>query len=437
MAARPKDHVVVAVVGGGWSGCAAAVSAARALGDRGHVVLMERTDMLLGLGLAGGIFRNNGRYTAAEECLALGGGGRLIGIMDAAAKHAGIEFPGHKHASLYDTNGIEPDTLAYLGRERIQVKFMARVNGARRIGRRVEWVELQAGGERVPADAFVDATGSAGPPGNCLAYGNGCAMCVLRCPSFGPRLGLAELAGIDELVATRADGTPGSFSGSCDLRKESLDPSLREQLERTGVVLVPIPEELQLHGKLDSKACQQYNLPEFGSTLVLLDSGTAKMMSPYFPVATLRRLPGLSRARYEDPAAGGLGNSIRYMAMARHNRALRVTGLANVFCAGEKSGPLVGHTEAIVTGMLAGHNAARAALGMHGLTLPAGLATGDFISQLTSCIQGERLTARLTFAGAAFFERMRRRKAYTTDGQAICDRVSGLGLRGVFDRPLS
>ncbi|MDP2871430.1 MAG: FAD-dependent oxidoreductase [Bacillota bacterium] len=435
MTASTRANLAVVIVGGGWAGCAAAVSAARALRGRGRAVVLERTDMLLGLGLAGGIFRNNGRYTAAEECLALGGGGRLIGVMDGAARHTGIEFPGHRHASLYDTNAIEPDTRAFLAAEGVEVRLMARVTGAGRAGRRVTRVE--AGGEAIMAQAFVDATGSAGPPGNCLHYGNGCAMCVLRCPSFGPRLGLAELAGHDELVATRADGTPGSFSGSCDLRKDSLDPWLREQLERTGVAQVPIPEDLRQPGKLDAKACQQYNLPEFGSSLVLLDSGTAKMMSPYFPLEGLRRLPGLSRARYDDPAAGGIGNSVRFMAIARHDRCLRVTGLANVFCAGEKCGPQVGHTEAIVTGMIAGHNAARSALGLEPVALPSDLAVGDFVGVLTSIVRKGRLATRLTFAGAAFFERMRMRKAYTTDGQAIRDRIAGLGLDGIFDQPLS
>nr|MCU0586267.1 FAD-dependent oxidoreductase [Desulfobacterales bacterium] len=54
----------VVIVGGGWSGCAAAL-AARSRGA--DVVLVERTDMLLGTGLVGGIMRNNGRFTAAEE----------------------------------------------------------------------------------------------------------------------------------------------------------------------------------------------------------------------------------------------------------------------------------------------------------------------------------------------------------------------------------
>lgn len=34
-------------------------------------------------------------------------------------------------------------------------------------------------------DVFIETTGSTGPMGNCLRYGNGCAMCILRCPSFG------------------------------------------------------------------------------------------------------------------------------------------------------------------------------------------------------------------------------------------------------------
>ncbi len=63
--------VRIVVVGGGWGGCAAALGASKAGAD---VTLLERTDMLLGTGLVGGIYRNNGRYTAAEEMIAMGGG---------------------------------------------------------------------------------------------------------------------------------------------------------------------------------------------------------------------------------------------------------------------------------------------------------------------------------------------------------------------------
>ena len=45
----------VIIIGGGWAGSAAALAAKQAGADR--VVILERTDMLLGCGLAGGIMR--------------------------------------------------------------------------------------------------------------------------------------------------------------------------------------------------------------------------------------------------------------------------------------------------------------------------------------------------------------------------------------------
>jgi hypothetical protein len=391
--------------------------------------------MLLGLGLAGGIFRNNGRYTAAEECLAMGGGGRLFSVMDGAALHRGIEFPGHSHASLYDIVRVEPDARAFLEEQGVEVHLTARVTGAGKAGRRLRWVDFD--GRRLEAEAFVDATGSAGPPGNCVVHGLGCAMCVLRCPSFGPRLGLAGLAGADEWPATRPDGGIGSISGSCDLRKDSLAPALRRELESRGVAVVPLPEDLRHPEALGRKACQQYNLPPYGDNLILLDTGAAKLMASFFPLESLRRLPGLSRARYEDPAAGGMANSMRFMAQVRHNSALRVTGLVNLFCAGEKSGPLVGHTEAIATGMLAGHNAARVALGLKPVALPRTTAVGDFVACVTAAVRGRDRSERLTFAGAGFFRRMIRHGVYTTNESAIAERVEDAGFTGFFDRRLT
>ena len=60
----------VVVIGGGWAGCSAAVP----LKAGADVTICERTDLLLGLGNVGGIMRNNGRYTAAEELINLGAG---------------------------------------------------------------------------------------------------------------------------------------------------------------------------------------------------------------------------------------------------------------------------------------------------------------------------------------------------------------------------
>ena len=68
----------VVVIGGGWSGVAAAITAKKAGAD---VSIYEKTDLLLGLGNVGGIMRNNGRYTASEELIALGAGD-LINLTD-------------------------------------------------------------------------------------------------------------------------------------------------------------------------------------------------------------------------------------------------------------------------------------------------------------------------------------------------------------------
>ena len=84
----------VVVIGGGWAGASAAIAAKK---TGAEVVLFEKTDMLLGLGNVGGIMRNNGRYTASEELIALGAPD-LINLTDTFSRHKNIEFPGHKHA---------------------------------------------------------------------------------------------------------------------------------------------------------------------------------------------------------------------------------------------------------------------------------------------------------------------------------------------------
>ena len=81
----------VVIVGAGWAGCAASISARKQWAE---VVLLERTDMILGTGLVGGIMRNNGRFTAAEEMLAMSGG-ELFQLTDQNSLHRSIEFPGH------------------------------------------------------------------------------------------------------------------------------------------------------------------------------------------------------------------------------------------------------------------------------------------------------------------------------------------------------
>ena len=89
-------------------------------------------------------------------------------------------------------------------------------------------------------DAFIDATGTAGPQGQCTKYGNGCAMCILRCPSFGGRVSVTARCGVREMIG-RKGGRIGAMSGSCELLKESLSREIVGRLDEEGIAVVPIP----------------------------------------------------------------------------------------------------------------------------------------------------------------------------------------------------
>lgn len=426
----------VVIVGGGWSGCGAALAARKKGCD---VELFERADMLLGTGLVGGIMRNNGRFTATEEMIAMGGG-ELFTIADANSRHVNIDFPGQDHASLYDVARIEPAVKKALLDAGVVIHTRARVKDIETEGTNIVGITADRfhSGEQITirADAFVDASGTAGPMGNCMKYGNGCAMCIYRCPTFGPRFSIAARAGVEEIIGKKADGSFGAMSGSCKLHKDSLSPKIKKQLDETGVVVVPIPQELQKSIEtLKQKCCQQYALREYVENIILLDTGHAKLMTAYYPLDLLRKIPGFENARFEDPYAGGIGNSIRYLGMLPRDNALKVKGLGNVFCAGEKAGLLVGHTEAIVTGTLAGHNAARCALGMEKFVeLPVSLACGDAVAYVREAMQtAEGLTKKYTFSGSVYFTRMKKKNLYTTDIPTIKKRVEKTGMTNFFE----
>lgn len=261
----------VVVIGGGWSGTAAAIQAKKSGAD---VTLIERTDLLLGLGNVGGIIRNNGRYTAAEELIALGGGD-LFHIIDGCAKHKNIEFPGHKHATLYDVNRMEPAVRKYLYEKEIEIFFKSRVCDVEMKDNKMIGIYLQDG-SLIEGDVFVETTGSTGPMGNCVRYGNGCSMCILRCPSFGPRISISKRAGIEDILGKSGTDGYGAMSGSCKINKESLSPEVRKQLEETGVFIAEVPKEDINMDKLSKKVCQQYALKEFAENIILLDTGHAR-----------------------------------------------------------------------------------------------------------------------------------------------------------------
>jgi hypothetical protein len=422
----------VVIIGGGWSGCAAAVSSKKAGAD---VTVIEKTDLLLGLGNVGGIMRNNGRYTAAEELIALGCGD-LIKITDRNTIHSNIDFPGHKHASLYNVNKIEGEVSKYLKSLNIELMMESRVNDINFDGQKIKGVYL-SDGTYINGDVFIETTGTTGPMGNCLRYGNGCSMCVLRCPSFGPRISISERCGVSDIQGERGDDIFGAFSGSCKLAKESLSEEIKAELDSKGVVILKVPEEDVNYEKLDTKVCQQYALKEFAENIILLDTGHAKLMTTYYPLHKLRKINGLENAKYVDPYAGSKGNSIRYLSVAPRTNDLKVIGVDNLFCAGEKSGLFVGHTEAICTGTLAGHNAVRLTMGMPLLILPSSIAIGDLITYTNEKVRTrEGRKDRYTFAGSVYFNRMKELGLYSIDIDEIRRRVQKVNLDNVFSQKL-
>ncbi len=420
---------VIVVIGGGWAGCAAAAAARRA---GAGTILLERTDLLLGTGLVGGIMNNNGRFTAARE-LELMGAGLLFEVIDSVTLHRRVNFPGHNHASLYDVDRIEGAVRSALEAMGVTLLTRARVADVACEGSRVTSVVL-SDGRCIRADAFVDATGTAGPASNCARVSGACVMCVLRCPTFGPRVSVAAKAGVAELTSPMFP----AMSGSCKLVKRSLAQWLVRKLEEEASVVIPVPRYVAREDRSAHKACQQYALPEFYDNIVLLDTGQAKLMAPFFPLDRLHAIEGFENAAFQDPRAGSLGNSIRYNIVTPHDMHLKVDALDNLFCAGEKSGLLVGHTEAICTGTLAGHNAARCALRLQPFLPPASTVLGDLLSYVDATLRPPvGVPQKITCAGGAYFSRMYDTGLYTTDMKRIASRVRQAGCESVFSQRLA
>lgn len=464
----------IVIVGGGWAGCAAAI-AARKQGS--EVVLAEKTDLLLGAGNAGGIMRNNGRFTATEENIALGAG-ELFEITDRYAVHKNVNFPGHDHASFYDVTRVEPAVRSLLlemgvtlmmGSRAVDVDLVRAGSqtlpqaqaltdktgnaadqpagadwppaGQERTLRAVKVLSGIPGGSQelnetwLEADCFVETTGSSGPMGNCMAYGNGCAMCVQRCPAFGPRVSLTQKAGLYDMMGLRESGRPGAFSGSCKIEMTSLSKKLQKSLKKDGYRVIPLSEKLINRDKLKEKVCQQYALDAFAENVVVLDTGEAKLMSPFFDLETLRQVEGFEDARFIDPLGGGRGNSVRYMSVGRCKDDMLACGTTNLYLGGEKSGFFIGHTEAITTGSLAGYNAARRGAGKEALRLPRTLAVGELLAYAQEMLQAEDgLYHRFTFAGGEFFQRMKELSLYTTEPKRIKKLVEAEGLLNIYNR---
>ena len=185
--------------------------------------------------------RNNGRFTAAEEMLAMSGG-EIFQLTDQNSLHRNISFPGHNHASLYNVARMEPIVKKFLLEKGVEIHLFTRIDDVAITKGHIEAVTGKTREDKVryEGDVYIETTGTAGPPAKCTKYGNGCAMCILRCPSFGGRVSIAAKCGVTEMIGKKGDHV-GAMSGACKLFKESLSREVVETLNREGVAVIPIP----------------------------------------------------------------------------------------------------------------------------------------------------------------------------------------------------
>ncbi|MDP2725993.1 MAG: FAD-dependent oxidoreductase, partial [Dehalococcoidia bacterium] len=387
------------VVGGGIAGCAAALSAAKA---GAQVTLIEKTDLLIGGAIRAGHMNVAGRVTVAEEMKALGGGD-LFQALESIVLHRASVW-GDPHAYIYNVSLAEPLIKGILQKAGVTLRLQSRAIDVRREKARLRAVKL-ADGEIIEGDVFIDTSGTAGGVSICKKYGKGCVMCIyFRCPTFGDRVSIATKAGAPELMRYRPDGTPGTVGSAIFLYKDTLSSELREELQTKGKIIIPIPEHMvDYHKASDMSAVHP---EERQATINLMDIGpVAKCLAlPYFPLEWFRQIPGLERVHIEDPLGGGVFNHIKTVSMTLRDDSLKVEGFENLFCGGEKCGPISGVTECISSGALAGHNAVRAAVGEKPVIPPISTAIGDFLTFTSEKLRtGEGQHTGYRLAAPTFF----------------------------------
>ncbi|MFC1962878.1 FAD-dependent oxidoreductase [Chloroflexota bacterium] len=455
--------VRVVVVGGGASGCAAAFAAVKAGAE---VILLERTDLLLGAALVAGHMAQGGRFCLDEEARAMGGG-ELLDVYASVALTR--ELPSRastpqlasrtkKMGYTYNCGRIEPAMREFLQRQGIKTLLTARAVDAERKDNRMTRVKLD-GGEWIQGDAFIDCTGTSGGLSNCIRYGSGCAMCpFLRCPTFGDRVSIATKAGARELNMRRPDGAHGIVTCSLFFYRDSLSPELQETVRRNGLAYIDIK------GRFDTTeyiplvyhrwAFQGFD-PQTGKaldsetgiddavrrgTLMLVDNGVPGIVAdtgfPYIPYQILREIPELENARLAYPQGYRI-TRIKGLSITPREGSLRVQGFENVFCAGEKSGA-AGVNECTASGLLAGHNAVRAALGKEMVVLPRTTVSGDYIAFVGEKMETEEglMTVYGTRLGV-YLKRMIELGLYLTEAEKIKSNIQQSGLSGMYARSLS
>ncbi len=417
----------VVVVGGGLSGCGVALAALKAGVE---VILLERTDMLLGVAVRSGESGGNGWFVGRHELRFLGGG-ELFDVLDSLKLHVDVHFPdAGKHNYIFNTGLAEPAIRKIVEQAGAKIRFESRVIDVEKEGGRILAVKLE-NGSLVEGDAYIDCTGTRGGMSYCVKYGQGCVLCLVKCVAFGDRLGIAERAGAKLVNLRRPDGTLGQLGAGVTMYKDTLAPWLKDRIEEEGLIKLPLPPHLIDYAKLRLMGAGRSL--DFIENIILGDIGpVAKGFGMvYMPLEKLRQVPGFENVQMENPLYSSF-NHVGFVTMAVRENSLRMEGFENLFCGGEKAGN--GAVDgAIISGYLAGHNAARHATGRELLVLPRSLAIGDWVAFVKEKYSHEDgLVKTYPMSRGEYWERMQQTGLYTENVEEIERRVSEAGLLGIL-----
>lgn len=358
------------------------------------------------------------------------GGGDNYGVWESLEMDRKSDFGVPDGNITWDVTKIEDASQRAMAEAGVKVMLRARAVDVVMTGSKVEAVVL-ADGTKITGDAFVDATGSCGSIEMCQQYGQGCGLCVLKCPMYGDRVSITAKAGVPDVP-----GQPGYIhSNLIDL--QSLSPQLRRQVEETsgGYCYLPVPEELY---RVDMT--EDWPRPET-AFMTRWHHEEIEIINVHFakthlvmPLKYIHRIPGFEDAWMITPQVS-TGEPISSKQPAPHDNTLLVKGLDNIFAGGLRAGAYSSGQPAMFTGELAGHNAARKSLGRELLELPLTTIQGFFIAKVnkskTPTEWPPHQKPDVVFEQNGFTVRR------VTDYQRIKESIVDAGLVDVYQRKLA
>lgn len=459
----------VVVIGGGCAGIAAAVGARKAGAE---VVLLERQDMLMGIGRIAGSMDVGGRYPLHLEILEMGAP-EVNEALDAISlpnmdNYRNSHYPWHslpgseemtKHSWIYNVLTADPALRRLLEGMGVEIRWRCRVVDLEKEGAhvtRVKYMRDRHQAEWLEGDAFIDATGSAGGMKDCTRNVGGCAMCPwMQCPTFGDRVDLTAKAGGKTWSMRQKDGTPGVKYNGIYLYKESLSKELREQLAFSHQIFVPFrgvtdwdsdPEWSWATRGQDGNDGEGHPADAETSWRVSPDTGRFRLLdrgifaggagpSP-IKLEQLRKIPGFENVVLAGPVGGmslwSLGHDLVFT-----NNTMLVPPCDNLFAVGSKAN-LVDVQPGINTGILAGFNAVRGAVGKELIELPRSTASGDIVAFSQEYLKNSN-GGPTTFVSAHaghYLKRLKDIGIFPDNEEKARQRVADAGCTNIFAQPV-